>query len=268
MTIGCTTDPADLAPSSSLLNPLDLPGDPVASVDHVTDGDTLTMVTGDGRELRIRLIGINAPERDECGGAIARDRLTALVGTPPVTLEEFGLDVFDRTLGALWSEAGLLNEILVSEGLAVAGDLDSSPYGDRLATAEAAAHESQLGIWAPDACGPATDAEVRISAIEPDAPGDDEENRNGEWVEITNDGPTPITLTGWVLRDESTRHRYRFDGVTLAPGATLRVRTGCGEDTPDELFWCDDTAVWSNSGDTALVLDSSGNTVDSWSYGP
>ena len=251
-----------------MINVQHLPGDPIASVDHIADGDTLTLVTGDGRELRIRLIGINAPEHDECGGNIAQERLTALVGTSPVTLEEFGLDAFDRTLGTLWTESGLLNEILVREGYAVAGDRDSSPYGDRLAAAERAARNDQLGIWSPDACGPATGAEVRISAMEPNAPGDDDENRNGEWVDITNDGSMPITLTGWILRDESTRHRYRFGEVSLASGATIRVRTGCGEDEPGELFWCDDTAVWSNSGDTALLLDASGNTVDTWSYGP
>jgi len=43
---------------------------------------------------------------------------------------------------------------------------------------------------------------VYISAINFDAPGNDHNNLNGEWVRISNSGDTSISLTGWTLCDE------------------------------------------------------------------
>jgi hypothetical protein len=46
----------------------------------------------------------------------------------------------------------------------------------------------------------------------------------------------------------------------------VRVFTGCGTHTATELSWCNNSAVWNNDGDTAFILDASGNIVDSRSY--
>lgn len=61
----------------------------------VTDGDTLT-VERDGVEEHVRLLGIDTPEREECGYAEARALMTALVGTGPVTLVQGSADDRDR----------------------------------------------------------------------------------------------------------------------------------------------------------------------------
>jgi hypothetical protein len=45
------------------------------------------------------------------------------------------------------------------------------------------------------------------------------------------------------------------------------VFTGCGQDTGDELYWCNTgSAIWNNSGDTAFLLDPAGNVVYSYAY--
>ena len=47
----------------------------------------------------------------------------------------------------------------------------------------------------------------------------------------------------------------------------MRLFTGCGTDVAGEVYWCEEgSAVWNNSGDTAFLLDPSGNTVHFWSY--
>ena len=54
----------------------------VIDLDYVIDGDTIVVADGS----RVRMIGIDTPERDECGFAEARDHLIALIGAGPVRL--------------------------------------------------------------------------------------------------------------------------------------------------------------------------------------
>ena len=100
------------------------------------------------------------------------------------------------------------------------------------------------------------------------APGDDRENPNGEFIVIENVGDAEVDLEGWAVRDESTRHRHTFSSLVVAPGQQLRLRTGCGEldlsSDPIEAFWCDpEPPVWNNSGDTAFLLGPNGGIADS-----
>ena len=65
------------------------PEDPLARVNHVIDGDTL-IVTVDGRQDRVRLAGINAPEikaacpEEVARGLAAKARMEGLVRASPV----------------------------------------------------------------------------------------------------------------------------------------------------------------------------------------
>ena len=54
----------------------------VIDLDYVIDGDTIVVADGS----RVRMIGIDTPERGECGFAEARDHLIALIGAGPVRL--------------------------------------------------------------------------------------------------------------------------------------------------------------------------------------
>ena len=232
---------------------------------EVVDGDTLDVRTVDGAEDTIRLLGINAPERDDCLGDRATERLTALTDDAALAVESDGRDEFGRLLAYVWADDVLVNLALVAEGFAVTPAVDEHRLEATLTAAAADARDAGIGLWAPDACGPATAATVRIVGLQADAPGPDEENPNGEWIDLANVGSAPVDLGGWRLRDESTRHRYEFaPGTLLAPGAVLRVRSGCGEDTADVVYWCDGDPVWNNGGDTALLQDPNGNVVDQW----
>ena len=75
-----------------------------------------------------------------------------------------------------------------------------------------------------------------------------------------------MDMTGWVVHDEYG-WQFTFPAFTLAPGASVRVRTGCGQNTNTDLYWCKSgTAVWNNDGDTVFLLDATGNLIDSYSY--
>ena len=105
---------------------------------------------------------------------------------------------------------------------------------------------------------------MQIGAVRSDPPGDESQTPNAEWVEVDNTGDQPVDLTGWGVRDESASHRFTFtDGYRLAGGATVRIHTGCGLPTAADLYWCiRGSAVWNNDGDTAFLVDPSGNVAD------
>lgn len=228
------------------------------------DGDSLRVVL-DGVSTEVRLLGINAPERDECWADAARDALHTMTDGALLTIVGSERDQFGRVLAYVYSVDVNLNLELVSAGhaLVVASDHDLLP---EFLAAEDDAVRLDRGLWAPDACGPALDHGVRIWVIEPDAPGRDDTNPNGEFVAITNEGDD-IDLTGWMLRDESSVHRYTFpDGFVLERGSIITVRSGCGTDQPPDLYWCAETTVWTNSGDTVLLLEPSGAIADRERY--
>ena len=100
-----------------------------------------------------------------------------------------------------------------------------------------------------------------------DAPGDDNYNKENEWVCFANVGGQPADMTDWVLRDEQG-WRYTFPAFSLGPGQTVRVHTGCGANSAMDVYWCKGgaTAVWNNEGDTVFLLDAAGNLVAQYSY--
>lgn len=239
---------------------------------EVVDGDTVR-VRVDGTEERLRLVGVDAPEVGECLAQDASNALEQLLAGGPIRLEadSSDRDRYGRLLRYVHVGDRFVNAELIEAGLAIARSYPPDVARDvELEQAQRVAQRAGVGIWAPDACGPRSDASVAIVAIEADPPGDDVENLNGEFVEIHNEGTEDVELTGWVLRDESAAHRFAFpDGFVVPAGATVRVRTGCGRDTPTELHWCESgSAVWNNDGDTAFVLDASGNIVASRAYVP
>jgi hypothetical protein len=66
-----------------------------------------------------------------------------------------------------------------------------------------------------------------------------------------------------VLHDEGRKHSYTFVGFTLPPGGTVVVMTGPDNvaDDPNEILW-KRQHVWNNDGDTAFLLNPSGELID------
>lgn len=97
--------------------------------------------------------------------------------------------------------------------------------------------------------------------VQADAPGNDHENLNGEFVDLNNVGTSPVALGGWTLCD-AANHCYTFpDGVILPAGGSARLFTGSGHDTGDRFFMNGRQAVWNNDGDVATLYDREGGVV-------
>lgn len=247
-------------------------------VTEVTDGDTFTASIG-GQSVEVRLLGINAPELDECFGGDALSVLTRAIGGSEVVLErgEEDLDQFGRALRYAYVETAegtqLVNRDLVAEGFAVAMQ-SGHPRQDEFKAIEGDAYSSGRGMWATFACGEPEGGfpdrpQIRFHDGQSNPPGADDENIDEEWIEILNLGYGRVNLSGWVVRDESSVNRFTIpNGTVLGVGDTLRIVTGCVTSGGNVLGWCADTPVWNNDGDTALLLDDLGNVVHRWVIAP
>ena len=262
--------PGDLPPEAPPQSNETLSSSDLDSVHRVVDGDTVDLVV-DGALQRVRLKGINTPEKGECMASEATSALSELVAGG-VRLTVTGHGDRGRLLGYLTDASGrLIQEELVERGLALAypyGDRDE--FTDRLAQAQARAEKAGRGQFAAEACGPAQVAKglVRIVAMDANPSGDDLQLGGGESVTI--EGPAGLSLAGWTLKDTSASHRLRFgDDVILGVDGRLVVFSACGTPERGRLYWCrKGSAIWNNSGDTAFLQDPHGNLMSTMNWSP
>ncbi|MFF7971888.1 lamin tail domain-containing protein [Streptomyces sp. NPDC007905] len=89
---------------------------------------------------------------------------------------------------------------------------------------------------------------------------------NREWVEVTNQGRRDLNLDGWTLSDEDG-NTYTFRHYRLEGRSTVRVHTGYGRDSRNDLYQDRRTSVWDDRHDTATLRNEYGRFVDSASWG-
>ncbi|MCB1246805.1 MAG: lamin tail domain-containing protein [Acidimicrobiia bacterium] len=248
----------------------------VGTVIDVVDGDTID-IDIDGTESDLRLLGVNAPEIDECWGQEAAVALTDLIDGQQVLLVSGpeDTDSFGRLLRYVYLESDatplFVNSHMVETGNAVALS-DGSDAAATMKAYEARAFQSGYGMWATFACGDregvtADRPVIRVEALDYDPPGPDADVLGLEFITIVNEGYDAVPMGGWTLRDESSTNRYVFDGGTvLDVGERITVSTGCDGGPDGALYWCSSQAVWNNDGDTAIILDTLGNAVVWYTY--
>lgn len=67
----------------------------------VTDGDTVTVLDADNTQFKIRLMGIDAPEKKQAFGSKSKESLSSLVFNKQVTIEYSKHDRYGRTIGKI-----------------------------------------------------------------------------------------------------------------------------------------------------------------------
>jgi endonuclease YncB( thermonuclease family) len=246
------------------------------TVTGVTDGDTIEVLL-DGTTVDVRLLGINSPELSECWGEESMVELSSLIADKDVLLVEGPIDIdpFGRLLRYVYLETDegptFVNAALIETGHAI-GLHQGSEYDISFKEIEARAFQSGRGMWATFACGDREGVKadrpvIRVSELVYDPAGPDTESLGGEFITIVNEGYDTVSIGGWTLRDESTSNRFVINGnTTLDPGESVTIVTGCEGGPPGSVHWCNDQAVWSNDGDTAIVLDTLGNAVVWYTY--
>jgi len=126
----------------------------VATVKRVADGDTINAISENGTKLRIRLLGIDAPEVPHSTkpgqpfGEEARDYLDHLVDGKMVRVDAFGPDRYKRVLAVIWEEQINVNLLMVAMGYAeVYRGAPCQAHCRELEKAESKAREDRVGMW-------------------------------------------------------------------------------------------------------------------------
>jgi hypothetical protein len=105
---------------------------------------------------------------------------------------------------------------------------------------------------------------VRFSATHFDATGNDNTNRNGEWVRIKNYCSSAKLLSGWKIHDHGTKNTYTFrSGLKIGAGATITLYTGSGTNTSTKRFWGQSRQVWDNTGSEYAYLKNASGALQS-----
>lgn len=130
---------------------LPVPESPVKKqglVTSIVDGDTFDMLI-DKHRVRIRLNGIDAPERKQDFYTRSRQTLAALCFQKKVTIIQTGHDRYRRVLAEVYVENTNLNQAMVACGMAWHfKKYSKDPVLDSL---ERRAREKRLGLWSQPA---------------------------------------------------------------------------------------------------------------------
>lgn len=244
---------------------------------RVIDGDTVALNNDD----RVRLRGVNTPEMGEAAADAAtdfarsfcegEDAMVDLGRGPdgePLPPERDG---YGRLLADLVVEGRSLSEELVREGHAHTFFIPPTrlPNEARLVELQTQARRHKRGIWST----PRFQGRLHITSMHANAPGDDRENPNGEYLRIANIWTEPVELEGCTLQNHRGM-RFRFPKATLPVGHTVMVFSGKGTNRTDpslgplQLYWQLDGPAWGNRGDTATLRAAQGRVEDEVEYEP
>lgn len=237
------------------------------TVTDVKDGDTITLKNGE----TVRYIGINTPEKGQPYGDEATKENRQLVLGKEVTLEydKALKDQYNRTLAYVYVGEVFVNKHLVEQGLALTETVPpNEKHEGTFLEAEAKAQSNCLGLW-DGLCSQSKNSCVVITDIHFDAEGNDTTNKNDEWITFQNICDYEISLTNYTLKDRSASNAYIFKDTMLYPQQFLRLHSGCGQDSSNDLYWqCPEkrSAVWNNETDHAFLYDDNNILVTHFGY--
>ncbi|MFA6602921.1 MAG: thermonuclease family protein [Candidatus Shapirobacteria bacterium] len=115
---------------------------PWNTVTEVIDGDTFRMANGQ----RVRLLAVDAPELEFCGGTEAKELLEKSVLGKKIILEEVRADYMGRVLALVVSEGKNVNEVLIKSGWG-RWDRTKSRMGPNMEKFSDLAQQNKSGIW-------------------------------------------------------------------------------------------------------------------------
>ena len=121
------------------------------TVVRIADGDTLTILDRDHRQHRIRLAGIDAPERRQAFYEVSKQNLAKLAFGRVASVEWHKHDRYRRIVGNVWVGGEDLGLLQVRAGLAWwyrDYRREQSPTDQKLyEAAELGARQQRLGLW-------------------------------------------------------------------------------------------------------------------------
>lgn len=129
-----------------LLPPLGIAGPITCKVVAISDGDTLTCLTAERTQIKVRLAEIDTPEKAQPYGQKSKDALSTLVFGKQVTLATQTKDRYGRTVARVSAAGQDANREMVRLGAAWVYRQYSKDKS--LLAVEAEAQASRRGLWA------------------------------------------------------------------------------------------------------------------------
>jgi len=122
------------------------------AVIRVADGDTVTVLVKNGDKIKIRLVGIDAPEKDQPHGLVSKNYLEEIVEGKQINARCEKKDRYRRWLCKIFLDGVDLNLRQLELGNAwwYRAYAKNQSIGDRAvyAKAESKARNDKLGLWA------------------------------------------------------------------------------------------------------------------------
>ena len=176
------------------------PGEQLATVVRVVDGDTVDVRLADGTTERLRLIGIDTPETVDprkpvqCFGKEASDRAHAILDGQQVSIigdpSQDTRDRYGRLLAHIWLADGTqFNYRMVGEGYAQEYTYQIPYYQAEFKVGQQSAQAQQIGLWSPTTCNGNTNQAA--GAAPPATGGPDDVGSGAELPTRTAASPIP-----------------------------------------------------------------------------
>lgn len=284
---GCTVPVnVTLDPSG---HPAYMCGVPVdARVTRVIDGDTIAVKIAGGREETVRVLGIDTPETEEHGnwgneyegisnpsyltswGHRASNQTESLVKGKSVTLMADCMtgerDRYGRLLAYVGIEGSDLGSLLLQGGYARVYTEESFGKKQLYLLIQSEAQLAGTGLWSAAKTPESSQkSPVSIASVQYDAPGDDRENPNGEYIVLASE--ETVNLSGWTIADNSGTV-YTFGDVVIPAGDRVTLYIGSGTPTGTRLYWNLSAPLLGNDADAVTLRDPEGNAVAVYRWGP
>ena len=227
-------------------------------VSEVIDGDTLILSNGD----HVRLLGINTPETGMYFYLESKEVLEIMVQEKYVSLEKdvSQQDMYGRKLRYVFQGDLFVNLEMIKRGFA---NIYTCPpdvrYVEEFLLAERYARENDLGLWE------SSDVGYVKPEVFYDAPGNDIENINGEYVILQNTGEETLDTAGWTVKDSGT-NIYIFKTYEFCPGSRIILFSGKGKVVDNIFYWNSPTPIWNNDFDTLYLRDRQGLLIGIYNY--
>uniref|UniRef100_UPI0035325679 thermonuclease family protein n=1 Tax=Cupriavidus sp. WGlv3 TaxID=2919924 RepID=UPI0035325679 len=117
---------------------------------RIVDGDTLTVLNDEKREIRVRLAGIDAPEHSQAWGERSRQYLASLAFAKRVSVEWYKTS-YNRVIGVVIADGVDISLAQVKVGLAwhyKRYEAEQAPKDRQAyAAAELEARKERRGLW-------------------------------------------------------------------------------------------------------------------------
>jgi micrococcal nuclease len=138
MLLSCTTRNTTIEKNNTL----------TGKVIKIVDGDTFDLLTDGNITIRIRMNGIDCPERKQDYYQVCKDALAEYIFGKDVKLTVHGKDRYTRTLADVFYKNEIINLKMIKNGFAWHYKKYSSDQ--IMAKAEEDARQAKIGLWKMD----------------------------------------------------------------------------------------------------------------------